>query len=754
MLLQACSIKRLIPPNKILLQKVSIKNAPRDYRKNLVTLIIQRPRNKGLLSSQPYLWLNYKLDNGNDSGFRATLKKVFGEKPVYLDTNFTKESLLRINEYNFNKGYFDAKVTLKSKVRHSNQLKLNYEVDLKDPHFISDFKYVSTDTTIKKIIEHSASKPLIEIGQKYDSDLLLSENVRLTNVLNNNGYYKFNKNFIYYEVDTATYRKQNKVAITLFIQNFSDTSLHKQYKIRNIFLEPDYKLVEAIKKDTLLLKEFTYITQSNILKPNTFYRHIRFAKGDLFSLENVKQTINQLSDIQYFKYIDISFAEKENFKSDTAYLDCSIKLTPMNKRETSTEIEVNTTAENKVISQTSDRYYGMAGSINFRNKNLFQQAIQLSLGVLGAFDIQSQSIAQQLLFGNYQVGVNSALYFPTAYLPKSIFNSKRYQSSKTAIDLSYFYEFNSDFTRTTSNLAFIYQLNKRFTRHFITPLELSLVKTDLQPTFAAKLTDINDPLLNNIFETHLLTIAKYSTSYNDKGLKKDRYWSVFFGIETAGNTSWVFNKLTSNIVLNDTTRYNLAGFNFFQYVKGDLDLSYHYNINERNSVASRLNVGLGVPYGNSNLLPFEKRYYIGGANSIRAWPMRELGPGSFRDTSNLHYEQSGEIKLEGSVEYRFNIFALMKGAFFFDAGNIWNLKKDPQRVGGEFNADRFLSEIALGAGFGLRFDFTFFIFRTDLGFPLHDPSVELNKRWVVANFFNNNWLLSNTHLNIGIGFPF
>jgi outer membrane protein assembly factor BamA len=604
-----------------------------------------------------------KLDKGKDSGFKATVKKIFGEKPVYLDTNSTKESLSRLTEYLFNKGYFDATVTLKSKIRHKNQLKLWYITNLGVPHFVSDIKYVIHDSNIKSVIEHSTIKPLIVIKQKYDSDLLLAESDRITTILNNNGYYKFNKNFIYYEVDTATFRKQNNVAVTLFIQNFSDTSLHKVYFIRNIFLEPDYKLAVAIKRDSLLLKEFTYITQSNILKANTFYRHIRFSKGELFSLEKVKQTINQLSDIQFFKYIDISFVENENYKSDSVYLDCNIKLTPMNKREVSTEVEVNTTAENKVIYQTSDRYYGMAGSINFRNRNLFRQAIQLTLGVTGAFDVQSQSIANQILFGNYQVGVNSALYFPTAYLPRAIFDSKRCQSSKTAIDLSYFYEYNSDYTRTTSNLAYIYQLNKRITRHFITPLELSLVKTDLQPGFAAKLTDVNDPLLNNIFETHLLTITKYSTIYNDKVLKQDHYWSIYFGIETAGNLCYLFNRLTSNTLYTDSTVYTLAGLNFFNYIKGEVDISYHYNIGLRNSIASRINFGLGIPYGNSNILPFEKRYFIGGANSIRAWAMRELGPGSYKDTTNVHYEQSGGLKLEGSLEYRFDIYALLKGAF-------------------------------------------------------------------------------------------
>lgn len=715
------------------------------------SLIIQKPKNKGILFSEPYLSFYMKLDRGKKRRIKETLKKMFGEKPIYLDTNQTRESISRLEIYLINNGYLDAKVNVKTKIQHKKQVKLKYITDLKDPYFISDVKYVINDSNIKKLIERDVSKPLIITGKKYDSDDLLNESVRITSILNNNGYYKFSKNFIYFEVDTATFRKQHKVPVVLYIQNFSDTSLHKVYVIRNIFLEPDYKLTDKLQKDTVRLKEFLYITQSDLLKPNTFFRHIRFSEGDHYSFENVKQTINQLSDIQYFKYIDISFAEKENVKSDTAYIDCNIKLTPMKKLETSIEAEVNTTAEKKVISETSDRYYGMAANITLRNRNIFKKAIQLSFSLSGAFDIQSESITKQILFGNYQVGANTALYFPTAFIPRSIFNSKRYQSSKTAVNLSYFYEYNSDFTRTTTNLAYIYQLNKRFIRHFITPLELSLVKTNLQPNFRARLITYNDPLLNNVFETHLLTILKYSASYNDKG-KHDRHnWSVFFGVETAGNSSWLYNKLTSNS--QSDQHYTFAGLNFFQYVKGDIDVSYHFNITETNSMASRIGMGIGVPYGNSELLPFEKRYYIGGANSIRAWPVRELGPGSYKDTSELHYEQSGEMRLEGNIEYRFNIYSLLKGAIFLDAGNIWNLQADSQRAGGEFKFDKFISDLALGTGLGLRFDFTYFIFRLDFGIPLHDPSQEKNK-WLTEKIFEDKWLLNNTHINIGIGYPF
>jgi outer membrane protein assembly factor BamA len=759
-LLQSCSLKKLIPDNKLLLQKVTVKKAPREYRANMKLLIIQKPRNKGIFFSEPYLWLYLKMDKGKKRGIKETLKKMFGEKPIYLDTSLTIETKTRLNDYLINNGYFDASVKIKSKIQHKKQVKLKYILTLKDPYYISEISYIVHDSNIKKLIDRDISKTLIEKGQKYSSDNLLNEIVRVTSTLNDHGYYKFNKNFIYYEVDTSTYRKQHQVSVKMFIQNYSDTSLHKVYFIKNIFLEPDYKLTDQLKKDTTLLKEFTYVTQTKILKPNIFNRQIRFAQGELYSFENVKQTINLLTDVQFFKYIDISFTESELYKSDTNYLDCYIKLTPMKKLETSFEIEVNTTAEKKDISNTSDRYYGMAGSINFRNRNLFKRAIQFSAGILGAFDLQSKSIAKQVLFGNYQVGVNTALYFPTAYIPKSIFNSKRYQSSKTAINLSYFYEYNSDFTRTTTNLAYVYQLNKRFTRHFITPLELSLVKTIKQPRFAQTLDSLNDPLLNNIFEPHILTILKYSTVYNDKGRRERHYLAVFFGIETAGNTSWLFNNLTSKSTFSDSTRYTFGGLDFFQYIKGDLDISYHHNLNAGTSIAGRLCLGLGVPYGNSDQLPFEKRYFIGGANSIRAWPMRELGPGSYNDTTNLHFEQSGEIKIEGNIEYRFNIYSLLKGAFFLDAGNIWNLKKNDQRIGSEFNIDRFYKEIALGTGFGLRFDFTYFIFRLDFGIPLHDPSIVLdpqrgvNSKWLTSHWFDDQWLWNNTLINIGIGYPF
>jgi outer membrane protein assembly factor BamA len=555
-------------------------------------------------------------------------------------------------------------------------------------------------------------------------------------------------------VDTSNLSEEKKVMIDLYLDNPNDTSKHKLFFVRNIYIEPDYSISDTLPKDSVYMKNYTCISTGKSLFPGVFARHIRMKQNSLYKLDEVRQTISQLSEIQLFKYIDVSFTEILNPFSDTGYLDCNIRLTPMRKQEITVETELNTTAETKIITATSNRYYGMAGSINYRNRNVARRALQFSFGVLGAFDVQSKSIADQLLFGNYQLGFNTGLLFPTAFLPRRVFKPTNYQSTKTAVNFSYFYEFNQDYQRTSSNLAYIYQFNKRYTRNFFTPLELNLVKTNLDDEFAARLSSFNDPLLDNVFETHLLTITKYSVSYNDKGLKKDRYWNMVFGIETAGNTGWLYNKLTSDITINDTTHYSIAGVDFFQYVKTDLDISYHYNLNNQNTMAARFLFGFGMPYGNSNLLPFEKRYYIGGANSLRAWPMREVGPGSYRDTSNLRYEQSGEIKIEASMEYRFTIYSILKGALFVDAGNIWNLKKDLQRPGGEFAFDKFIPELAVGTGLGFRFDFTYFIFRLDFGVPIRDPSYDPDERWIIKDFDSFSWLYKNTHLNIGIGFPF
>jgi outer membrane protein assembly factor BamA len=278
------------------------------------------------------------------------------------------------------------------------------------------------------------------------------------------------------------------------------------------------------------------------------------------------------------------------------------------------------------------------------------------------------------------------------------------------------------------------------------------LETDLQEFFQTKLQEYNDPLLNSVFETHVLTPMKTSMVFNGRTKARNRIMAKF-GFESAGILPWTYNNIFNNNSSgfgSDQDNFKISGIPFFQYIRTDFEFSFQQMFfGQKNSINARLDLGLGIPYGNSQLMPFEKLYYVGGANSMRAWPLRGLGPGSYYDSSDIRFNQSGNLKFETNFEYRFNMVSILKGAFFVDIGNVWTNSEDENRPGSEFYIENFFKELAVGTGFGIRWDFTFFILRTDFAIPVREPSMPEGNRWVLKQS-----KLEDVNVTIGIGYPF
>ncbi|MFC2113884.1 BamA/TamA family outer membrane protein [Bacteroidota bacterium] len=738
-----------MPENQIILKKAKIKNAPEDCGSDLNSLIKQNPRQRLYGLTDPFLWIYLKFDSKKDNFINRKIKQGFGEKPIMLDSNLLIQSQMQMQDYLLNKGYFRNDVKYSIKYHKKHKAKVSFQITSGAPYFIKEVDFYIADRTIYSILSPSFAQSLILSGEKYDSDKLINERIRIASILNEKGYYKFSKYYVYFEVDT-TYGDKQEVNVDVVIRNLTDTSLHKQYLINNVTIEPDYNILDTIIKDTNFLLGYRFIGSNVNINPSIFLRNLKFRQGNLYSIQNVKQTINLLNELDVYKFIDIDFSEKVISGSDTALLDCYIRLTPQKRQEWVIDLEANTTEEKKFYSDNPNRYYGMAGGITFRNKNIFKRAVQWSVGFGGSFDVLKRESKSDQLIGNYQMDAKTALYFPYAFLPGRFLNNTSFKSTKTAISLSYFYEQNLDFTRKTANLSYTYQFNKDFVKHFVTPFEISQVNTDVTNEKLLAIIQ-SDKLLRSLFETHLLTTARWSLSFKNQGIKDKRYWRIRWNVfESTGNIPraiYVLNE--GNRSKSDTTIYELLGINFFQYFKTDVDASYNYLINPWSSFASRIFLGMGFPYGNSTILPFEKRYFIGGANSIRAWPLRGLGPGGAGSVGLGSFDRSGEIKIENNYEYRFDIVSLLKGAVFLDMGNIWALRDDPELLNEDFKFSRFISEVAIGTGFGFRFDFVYFILRLDMGIPVRDPSLAIDKRWVIQHT-----TMKDIVWNIGIGYPF
>ena len=368
-------------------------------------------------------------------------------------------------------------------------------------------------------------------------------------------------------------------------------------------------------------------------------------------------------------------------------------------------------------------------------------------------------------FGNFFTGLQQGLV-ATLTVPNFKFFDKldaerKYEKKNTVFSLSYQFESNPNFTRSSLPASVSLQFIKPNFSWYYTPVEISFNRNIIDPVFFPQLPLLDQDFVRRVFTDQIITASKLGFVYSNNQNKPGES-SIFarMGFETSGNVHRWYRQLTEKNFVSDSS-YKLFGVNYFQYAKIEAEFRFKQNIDVLNSVAFRVNAGLAIPFGNSSIVPYDKRYFIGGSNSLRAWQPRRLGPGNTPTSSQSLLDKSGEILLETNIEYRFTIIKkFIESAIFLDAGNIWNLNKlsviNPDN--GILNKETFVSEIALNTGIGLRFDLSIFLFRIDWGIPLRDPSKGVNQRWVVSENITNgtfgDFLVNQTAIAIGIGYPF
>jgi outer membrane protein assembly factor BamA len=621
---------------------------------------------------------------------------------------------------------------------------------------------------------------LIKPGKNYDVDVMQQERERITGELSNNGYYLFTKDYIYYEIDSTL--ENNTVNVTLGIKNYafkysdySDSIVerpHQRFYINNIYIQPDFvsKKMDYQKKDTIKIggehstsnEVEYYILHTDELKFKTkvLLNCIFIRKPELYQLKNVDDTYKRLSELKSFKTINIYFT-----RAGGDYLDCHIQLSPIAKQSFTLETEGTNTGNGNL---------GISGSIVYQNRNLFKGAEVLELRLKGGIEAQktansnSANLNPTSQFNTIEFGPELNIYVPRFVVPFNIKASKR-SNPKTIFTSSFNFQQRPDYTRYISNLSFAYTWKETVKkRHTISPVVINFVKVDLHSNF---LDNTNDLYLINSFTDHLATSTRYSFTFNEQNIKKEENFSFFrVNGESSGNILRGFyntvNSFMPNTFVKDINgRYTIIDIAYSQYLRIDADYRYYFNSNELNKVVFRFAAGIGKPLANFTALPFERSFFSGGANGIRAWQSRTLGPGSYNDGEEISFGQIGDGQIEGNVEYRFKMLKMLKGAIFVDAGNTWLQKKDVNRPGGDFQFDRFAKEIAVGSGVGVRADFGFFIIRFDVGLKVRDPKFDENKRWVIQNLFDAEWKrvyrIQNSNrkydfftFNLGIGYPF
>ena len=632
----------------------------------------------------------------------------------------------QLSLYLRNKGFYNAQVMDSVKFRKQHA-QVTYDIRTGDPYTIRSISYHLEDTSIRSLFYPDTVNTRIERGDHFDIDLLESERMRIENLFRNQGYFNFNHEYVYYTVDSAV--GDHQVDLTLGIKRYMIASPdgyyltvpHRKYKVEEVYIYPNYDQKQALTDNQgyidglnrLEFNDFIFLHEGKLrANANVISQSVFILPGEYYEQEKVRQTHKHLTSLRIYKLVNIIFEEKDPYdevQRDYYPLVCHIQLIPANSQSYTIELEGTNSYGN----------LGAGGNLNYMHRNLFGGAENFSARISGAIETITKSEADRGFM--MELGSEARLSLPQFLLPFKTEDFIRKYDPKTNFLIAYNYQRRPDYTRSLMQTSFGYSWSANdLITHIMSPLTLNYVKMiSVSDTFR---TLIKDTYLEHSYEDQLILGTNYSLIFSNQKLRKSSDFMFFrFNLESSGF-------LLSGIaraarVPEDTLGRHLVFSNAFsQYVKGDIEFRWYKPLNDKTSMVYRFFAGLARPYGNSLAIPFEKQYFSGGANGVRAWNVRDLGPGSYLDTTKYDYpNKTADIKLEANFEYRFKLFWLLEGALFVDAGNIWTVHPDSEREGANFEWDRFYKEIAVGSGFGLRLDFSYFVFRTDIGFKLRDP---------------------------------
>jgi outer membrane protein insertion porin family len=718
--------------------------------------------NRVIFGSRPFVWIYFKTGNpSKKKGISNWIKKSFGSPPVLLKDATPSATAKTMNSQLYNMGFFTAQVSTSVKTTGKESV-VTYTAILHPPFYIRNINYSALqDTGYAATFKSLRSEALIKPGQRFSIDRMQAEQVRIEEVMQNLGFYYFNKRYVYFKADTTAGHHQVDLDLT-FAPKMPQKAI-RVYKMEQVIVIPDYSLSDTTLqiRDTTRIDGFTYIDHHHFYRPEIITNTINLRPGSIYTKKNRMLSMGHLTSLGVFKFSNIKFSDS---KKDSSGLNAALFLTP--------RLPNNIRIEPQMVSK-SNNFVGPGIGITFTNRNFFRGAELFQLKLNVGYEVQISRGAQAGALSSLEVGTEARLTVPRFITPIRIRYGSRKFLPQTIFRLGYnlqqrvgYFQLNS----FTASYGYTWKENAAKIHTFY-PIDIDYVEvTNKSPAFLAILAP--NPTLTRAFENQFIPSARYSFTYNSQlNITRTNVFtetpnpnkSTFYfngNMEVAGN---LLNAFQRGINPSDKDVHTIFGSPYSQYVRADVDLRFGHQLSPHDKIATRLIVGLGLPYGNSSILPYIKQFSIGGASSIRAFPARSLGPGTYNvrtdtsvKTTTYFIDQRGDMKLEGNFEYRFDLIKVVKGAFFLDAGNIWLLKNDPDRPGAKFDSKTFLDQIAVGSGFGLRVDLNFFVLRFDVGIPLRKPYLPENQRWVIdkIDFGSSAWRNDNLLLNIAIGYPF
>ena len=708
---------------------------------------VMRPQpNATFMGMRIRLWFYNIAGEPTGRGLRYFLRNRIGRPPVlFEEVDPTRTTRLMENRMT-NLGYFDASLSFDIH-RKPQRAWVDYNVQVRQPYTFATLHPMEGADSLAILVNESLEKTLIREGAPYRLEVMKNERMRIDEMLKERGFFYFQPEMILFRAD-STVGERSVDLYTSIKEDVPDMAL-RQYRIRNVYIYADYLLDgmdTSNRTDTIVLDEGIYLFDSKeqyrerIIDESIFLRPGRF-----YSVDDHNRTLNYLTSLRVFRFMNIRFLHNQT--ADEPALDVRILLTPMDRKSISAELRGVTKSNNFAGP-------GLTGS--FTNRNFLGGAEDFRFSLNASYETL---VGRRETPANFwELGGEVGLSYPRFVLPGFIRRPVRVLSPKTNISLSGNYLSRTDaFDLTTLRFKYGYTWNRYVAlQHRLNPLVINVYSLGRIHEDAAGQFIDNVLLRQNLFGQFILG-AEYSFFYNSllEGRSRNDYY-FNLNLDASGNLA----SLVANHILGGDPEEGLTlfGQSFAQYFKPDFDARYYRQLGQDVRMASRLITGVGIPYGNSTHLPYLKQFTIGGANSVRAFHPRSLGPGAYQPPDTLvgrfNIHQSGEIILEANLEFRFDHTSVFKTALFVDAGNVWRLREDENVPGGKFSWDTFMGQMALGAGFGIRLDVNFFVLRFDFAVPLAVPHRDDNGFFQPIHPFRGQWWADNLRFNLGIGYPF
>ncbi len=738
--------EQLYTGSRIRIEAVEPLNDDRNIERELERVIRPQPNSK-FLFARPRLWLYQRAGTPTGRGVRHWMKNRLGEEAVLFDRDAVDRNQRLIDNRLFNLGYYDALLS-HSIDSTANKAGVDFFVQLKSPYRFGRLFPVESDLEIAGKINDLLEESLIQKGEPYSLELLRNERRRIDKALKTQGYYYFHHDQILFRADTSD--NHRTVDIHTVLKHDMPAAASRQYRIGNIMIHADYLAGSANnlpQADTVAVGEGVFFRDAlSQFDPQTITRAIFLRKDSLYNADDHNRSLNHLMSLGTFRFVNIRFSPRK--EDGTHYLDVRVLLTPIQRRSLSLEARGVTKSNN---------FTGPGLSASLTNHNLLKGAEALKISTNAAYETL---VGRQVSASSKEFGLDASLSFPRFMLPFGWQAQSRVLAPKTTLSAGVNFMGRTDaFNLTTMNAQYTYMWNKRVVNQFrISPLVFSLYRLGaIDPSMEGILFE-GTLLRRGLFEQFVIG-GQSTYTYNSR-LQPDpgNDWYVGLNLDLSGNLAYLLMNYVFRMSADEDGGYRFFNQSFAQYAKADADVRYYYQIGESSLLVGRMFLGAGLPYGNSEMMPYVKQYVIGGANSLRAFQPRSLGPGSYSPDDDLpsgySLYQTGELKMEANLEYRFPVSGMFKGALFLDAGNIWRLREDEDVPGGKFEADTFAGQIALGTGVGLRIDAGFFLLRFDFAFPLANPAVESSGYFDPVRLHKRAWRRDNLVFNLAIGYPF